>query len=88
MAGGRSWNQEVGRGVIERMEFDYSKLDSGFNRLSKPAKRALINNRIHSAKDLAKWTRQDVARLHGIGPTAFPVLDEALKAAGLQFKPE
>jgi hypothetical protein len=37
-------------------------------------------------EDLARWTRTDVATLHGIGPSSFPILDNALSSAGLKFK--
>jgi hypothetical protein len=67
------------------MEFDYSKLSESFSRLSKPAKRALINNAIFSEKDLARLTRADVKSFHGIGPSAFPILEAALTKAGLKF---
>ncbi len=68
------------------MEFDFSKLSASFSKLSKPAKRALIGHAIFSEKDLAKHSRADVAALHGIGPSAFPILEEALKKTGLTFK--
>jgi hypothetical protein len=41
---------------------------------------------IYSAKDLAQRTRDEVAKLHGIGPSAFPILDSVLQANGLKFK--
>ncbi|HKF47923.1 MAG TPA: hypothetical protein VKB38_11250 [Terracidiphilus sp.] len=62
-----------------------SKLDPAFAKLSKPAQRALIAAGIYSAKDLSKRTRAEVAKLHGIGPASFPVLEAALKEAGLSF---
>jgi hypothetical protein len=68
--------------------FDYSRLSDSFSGLSKPARRALINNKICTTKNLSQWTRKDVAKLHGIGPSAFPILDEALRADGLSFKGE
>jgi hypothetical protein len=43
-------------------KFDYSKLGPEFVRLSKPAKRALINNCICRSKNLVSWTG---ARCHG-----------------------
>ncbi len=46
--------QPCDRKAVE--EFDYSKLDPEFAKLSKPAKRALINNRIYGVKELAAWT--------------------------------
>lgn len=66
--------------------FDYSRLSPSFLKLSKPARRALINHKIYDEKDLARWTRSDLATLHGIGPSSFPVLENALSSAGLEFK--
>ena len=66
-------------------KFDYSGLGSEFDGLSKPAKRALINNGILCAGDLAQWAERDVMQLHGIGPSARPILKVALRAEGLSF---
>lgn len=63
-----------------------SQLDPAFARLAKPAQRALTGAGIFTVKDLAKHTRAEVASLHGIGPSAFPILEAALKSAGLKFK--
>lgn len=62
------------------------RLNSCFSRLSKPAQRALIEHRIFSERDLSRWSREDVAKMHGIGPSAFPVFDLALDGVGLKFK--
>ena len=67
-------------------DFDYSRLNPAFAGLSKPAKRALINNGILEPRDLARCSRREVAALHGIGPSAFPLLTEALGAEGLAFR--
>ena len=66
--------------------FDYARLSDAFSGLSKPAKRALINNGILEPRDLARYSRRAVAKLHGIGPSVFPVLTEVLRAEGLDFK--
>lgn len=55
-------------------------------KLSRPAQRALSGARIMTFADLANWRRQDVAALHGIGPTALAVLDPALAARGLDWR--
>ncbi|HWE83800.1 MAG TPA: hypothetical protein VG267_02570 [Terracidiphilus sp.] len=62
------------------------KLDPAFVRLAKPSQRALMGAAIFTPKDLAKHTRVEVASLHGIGPSAFPILESALREAGLTFK--
>jgi hypothetical protein len=67
-------------------DFDYSRLDGVFGKLSKPAKRALMNEGIYTPEDLAKLTLKEIKTLHGIGPSALPVLIEALAAKGLAFK--
>ncbi len=67
------------------MDFDYATLSPAFGKLSKPAKRALINSGTFSPTDLAKWGRGDGAKLHGMGPSAFPILMAALQAESLDF---
>lgn len=67
---------------------DYSRLCPSFSKLSKPAQRALLNHEIYTEEDLARWTRTDLAKLHGIGPSSFPILENALSSAGLKFKQE
>jgi predicted flap endonuclease-1-like 5' DNA nuclease len=66
--------------------FDYSSLSASFAVLGKPAQRALIYNGIYSTSDLARWSRKDLAKLHGIGPSALPQLDSILSADGMAFK--
>lgn len=66
-------------------EFDYSNLGPEFAKLSRPAKRALINNGILSVRDLASWRQRDVMQLHGVGPKALPIFEDALLAEGLDF---
>jgi hypothetical protein len=78
--------QPCDRKVVQ--EFDYSKLGPEFARLSKPAKRALLNNRIRGANDLASRRLRDVVGFHGIGPSAIPILKAALRKAGLDFASE
>ncbi len=77
--------QTCDRGRVET--FDYAALSPAFSKLSRPAKRALINSGILEPRDLARYSRQAVADLHGIGPSAFPLLIEALRAEGLDFRP-
>src|SRR5690606_4091945 len=56
------------------------------DKLSAPALRALLNAQIFTLKQLAQWTVADVLKLHGMGPSSIPILKEALKEKGLQFK--
>lgn len=54
--------------------------------LSAPARRALQGTGVDSLKKLARHSEKDILALHGIGPSALPVLRAALKSAGLAFK--
>ena len=47
--------------------------------LAAPARRALINADIKTLLDLKKWTKADLAELHGIGPNALVILKPYLK---------
>jgi len=62
------------------------RLRACFAALAKPAQRALVENGIFTESELAQWSRKDVAQMHGIGPSAVPVLEQALRAARLGFK--
>jgi uncharacterized protein YdhG (YjbR/CyaY superfamily) len=55
-------------------------------RLSAPARRALQNNGIKKLQDQAKYTEAEILQFHGIGKTAIPVLQKALKEKGFNFK--
>jgi hypothetical protein len=66
--------------------FDYAQLSPSFSKLAKPAQRALLNNGIRTPADLALRTLEEITRFHGIGPSAMPILREALRKNGLSFK--
>jgi len=63
------------------------KPDTGFmSGLSAPARRALENNGITSAGDLARFSKTEILKFHGMGPGSIPKLEEALKKEGLSFR--
>jgi hypothetical protein len=70
---------------VKVQAFDYSGLSAAFQKLAKPAKRALINNGITTTEDMAKHTEKEVMKFHGIGRSALPLLRAALQADGLEF---
>lgn len=43
-----------------------------------PALRALASAGIRSMRDLASWSEQDIAALHGMGPKALQMLRQGL----------
>ena len=54
--------------------------------MSGPSLRALSVAGVRSMSDLARWTRADLARLHGMGPKALGLLERALEASGGSFR--
>lgn len=54
--------------------------------LGAPARRALENKGITTAKQLSAYTEKEILSLHGMGPSSIPKLRDALQAAGLSFK--
>ena len=55
--------------------------------LAKPAQRPLAGAGVGDLATLAGLRRAEVARLHGMGPGGLTVLERALAAAGLAFRP-
>ena len=56
------------------------------DKLVAPALRALLNAEIFTLEQLAEWSEKDLLELHGLGQSSLPVLREALKAKGLEFR--
>ena len=57
-------------------------------KISAPALRGLIGAKITTLTKLANFSEQQILDLHGVGPTAIPLLRAALKSKGLSFKKE
>lgn len=55
--------------------------------MSGPSLRALATAGITSLRELARWSRGDVAELHGMGPKGVRILEEALAERSLRFRP-
>ncbi len=55
-------------------------------KLSGPAVRALNNKKIQTLQHLSKYTEAEILALHGIGPSAMPILKKELRAQGRSFK--
>lgn len=65
------------------------KPESGFlSQISSPARRALEGQGITTLAELAKYSEQEILKLHGMGPSSIPILRQALLEAGLSFKGE
>lgn len=58
-----------------------------FPKLAAPAQRALAGAKLKSLDDLARLTEAELAALHGMGPNALARLKDAMKAAGIAFRP-
>ncbi len=55
------------------------------DKLSAPALRALLNEKITRLSQLAKRTEQEVRGLHGMGPKGVDMLKSEMKKSGLSF---
>lgn len=58
---------------------------SDFPKLSAPAQRALAGAGYTTLKQLSKVTKDEIKKLHGIGPNALVSLRQALTAKGMAF---
>jgi hypothetical protein len=61
--------------------------DNFLELIAAPARRALENNNIHTLKKLSGYSEDVILKFHGMGPGSIPKLRDALKNAGLSFKP-
>lgn len=62
--------------------------DTGFPKLSAPARRALAGGGYTRLEQLAHTSEAEIAKLHGMGPTGVAALRDALDARGLGFRDE
>jgi DNA-directed RNA polymerase alpha subunit len=54
-------------------------------KIGKPATRALTNAGYSNLAQLTKVTETEILKLHGVGPKAVRILNEALKEKGISF---
>lgn len=54
--------------------------------IGKAAQRALLAEGYHQLQDLTSITKQQALELHGLGPKALGILEQALAEQGLHFK--
>lgn len=59
--------------------------DEWLDKLGAPAKRALASAGISCAADFSKFTGNEVADMHGIGPNALAKIKAAMAANGVSF---
>ena len=66
----------------------YEKLDGAWKEigLAAPARRALVDSKLLTLKDLKKITEDELKELHGMGPTAIKLLKKAMKSSRVSFK--
>ncbi len=71
-----------------RSEVSPSSIPIPFDKLAAPAQRALRGAGYATLQQLSKAKEGDVARLHGIGPSALRLLKQELAAHHLSFAKE
>jgi DNA-directed RNA polymerase alpha subunit len=62
------------------------KEDHPFNKLSKPAQRALANAGITSLEQLSNLKESELMKLHGIGKKGLQMLKSAMANQSITFK--
>jgi endonuclease III len=62
-------------------------VDSDVPRVGAPAIRALASIGVTRIDQLAEQSRKELLGLHGVGPRALRIIDEALAARGLSMRP-
>lgn len=53
---------------------------------SAPARRALESIEVSDLESLCKFTRKEIANLHGMGPSSLKKIEQLLAAANIKFK--
>jgi len=56
-----------------------------FQKLAKPAQRAIQNAGIATIEQLSKYNEKEVSELHGIGKNAMNIINQTLNENGLTF---
>lgn len=54
-------------------------------KISKPANRELHNAGFYKLEQFTEVTESEILKIHGVGPKAVRILNEALKEKGLAF---
>ena len=67
-------------GVLEQLDSDLPE------KLGAPARRALIGAGVWRLEQLAAFRFAELSKLHGIGPHAMRLLEQALESQGLGFR--
>ena len=62
------------------------KPTSTWSVLPAPAQRALAKEKIKTVKQLARWSKNELLSLHGMGPGSIPKLVKILEEHGLELK--
>jgi predicted flap endonuclease-1-like 5' DNA nuclease len=62
-------------------------VDSDLPRIGAPASRSLASIGVTHINQLAEHSRTELLGLHGVGPRALRIIDEALAERGLSMRP-
>ncbi|MBK6640761.1 MAG: hypothetical protein KBF75_15085 [Saprospiraceae bacterium] len=57
-----------------------------FATIGAPARRALVAQGIYGIKDLSKWSKKELLKLHGVGPNAANKIEKIVTEAGYKLK--
>ena len=60
-------------------------IDILFQKLAKPAQRAIQNEGITTMEQLSKYSEKEFSQLHGIGKNAMNIVKQTMSEIGLSF---
>jgi len=61
------------------------QIDNLFQKLAKPAQRAIQSAGITTVEQLTKYSEKEISELHGIGKNAMNIIKQTLNENGLTF---
>lgn len=85
---GHSFNKTSNCPVCPVCESINNPKEGVFATIGAPARRALAAQGIFGIKDLSKWSKKELLKLHGVGPNAANKIEKIVTEAGYKLKPQ
>lgn len=87
-ANGHSFHKSSDCPVCPVCESINNPKEGVFASIGAPARRALMAQRIYGIRDLTKWSKKELLKLHGVGPNAANKIEKIIAAAGHKLRSE
>ena len=87
-ANGHSFQKSSNCPVCPVYESINNPKEGVFASIGAPARRALMAQGIYSIRDLTKWSKKELLKLHGVGPNAANKIEKIDAEAGYRLQSE